>query len=59
MERKILLDDKSYKLSVVKDATYDSYSIAICDGSKPKFKWISKELYELLVKELEHQDYVE
>lgn len=57
MERKFLLDGKGCKLSVVYDKMYDNCSIAISDGTKPKCKWISKELYDLLCKELENQEH--
>ena len=57
IERKFLLDGKGCKLSVVHDKSFDNCSIAISDGTKPKFKFISKELYDLLCKELEFQEH--
>lgn len=57
IERRFLLDGNGCKLSVVYDKDYDNCSIAISDGRKPKFKYISKELYDLLCKELEHQEH--
>lgn len=59
MDRKILLKGRQGALSVVWDEDNNTGSIAISDGYKPQFKWISKELYDLLVKELETQEYVE
>lgn len=58
MDRKILLKGRQSALSVVWDEDSNTGSIAIYDGYVPQFKWISKELYDLLVKELETQEYV-
>lgn len=56
MERKILLKGKNSALSLVKDNESNSYSIAISDGYKPNFKFISKGLHDLLIKELEDKE---
>lgn len=58
MDRKILLKGRRGALSIVWDEDNNTGSIAISDGYKPQFKWISKELYDLLAKELETQEYV-
>lgn len=52
MERTILLHGKESVVSVVKDDLCCTYSIAINDGYYPNVKFISEELYNLLVKEL-------
>ena len=57
MERRILLQGKHSVLSLVEDKDTDSYSIAISDGYKPKIKFISKELHDLLIEELENAEY--
>lgn len=58
MERKILLNGRNgCNLTVVYDKDCDVCSIGILDGRIPKFKYISKELYDLLCKELEHQEH--
>lgn len=57
MERKVLLKGKNSVLSLVEDSETNTYSIAISDGYKPNFKFISKELHDLLIKELEDKEY--
>lgn len=58
MERKFLLEGSNSKLSVAYDLDFGKCSIAICDGTEPNVKFISKELYDMLVKELENQEYI-
>ena len=58
MERKILLKGKNSVLSLVEDKVTNTYSIAISDGYKPNVKFISKELHDLLIKELETTEYI-
>ena len=56
-EKKVILENKDVMLSVVEEVSTKCCSIGISiKGSKPSCKFISKELHDMLTKELINQE---
>ena len=52
-DKKVILENNNIKVTVVEDIETKSCSIGVSmDGRKPSFKFISKELYDMLIEEL-------
>ncbi|AUO78318.1 TPA: hypothetical protein KRE09_002278 [Clostridioides difficile] len=58
-ERNVILKNGNLQVTLVNDIKTDSYSIGLRQiGGKPEFKYISRELYNKLLKELLNQEEV-
>lgn len=55
-DKRVILEHKGLKVTVVREIPTDCCSIGVSSyGSKPVCKFISKELHDKLIEELENQ----